>query len=265
MRLFCDRNKILFAYSQSRDLKQSLKADFQKIQNYIAFFKSNNSQGADIRKLQQVLNEAEGTFSTYAIDLSYFEYQIRTLEINLYNYEQRLTTLREHLQSESFKSDLKFLENFSCDCKNKYQLQMQKDYENLSPGLRLLEVFLNFVRARVEIDQAESDRFFQETLEVAGVGFAVAAIAATAISPFMEKITQPLAKQDYKPSPTPQPTVARSTSAPPPPTTGLLSPELLPWFNLVMTVLVSVILGMLARCLARWWVRSGRNSSTKTD
>jgi hypothetical protein len=256
MRLFCYRNKILFAYSQSRKLKQSLKADFQNIQNYIALFKNNNSQGADLKKLQQDLNEAEGTFSTYTIDLSYFEYQIRTLEINLYNYEQRLDTLREHLQSVSLKSDIKFLESFSRDCKNKYQLQMQKDYENLSPGWRLLEVFLNFVRARVEVDQAQSDRSFQETLEAAGVGFAVAAIAATAISPFMEKITQPLAKQDSKPSPTPQPTVARSNPAPPPPTTGLLSPELLPWFNLVMTVMVSVILGMLSRCWASWWVRS---------
>jgi hypothetical protein len=96
-----------------------------------------------------------------------------------------------------------------------------------------------------KVDQAESDRSFQETLEVAGVGLAVAAfaqrcvssIAATAISPFMEKITQPLAKQVSKPSPTRQSTVARSTPAPPPPTTGLLSPELLPWFNLVMTPL----------------------------
>lgn len=116
-------------------------------------------------------------------------------------------------------------------------------------------------------------RSFQETLEVAGVGLAVTAfaqccvssIAATAISPFMEKITQPLAKQDSKPSPARQPTVARSTPAPPPPTTGLLSPELLPWFNLVMTILVSFILGMLARCLASWWVRSRRHSSTKTN
>jgi len=52
MRLFYYRNKILFAYSQSREFKQSLKADFQKIQNYIAFFKSNNSQGADLKKLR---------------------------------------------------------------------------------------------------------------------------------------------------------------------------------------------------------------------
>lgn len=94
---------------------------------------------------------------------------------------------------------------------------------------------------------------------------AVTAIAATAISPFMEKITQPLAKQVSKPSPTRQSTVARSTPAPPPQTTGLLSPELLPWFNLVMTISVSFILGIVAGCLANWWVRSRRHSSTKTN
>ncbi|MGK7873032.1 MAG: hypothetical protein AB4426_06890 [Xenococcaceae cyanobacterium] len=212
LRLFCYRHKILWAYTQSRYLKQLLKQDFIEIKTYTKDIKSKN-----LKQLRQTVIDAQNTLSRYTIDLNYLGYQIRTIEVNLMNYNRRLRTIQESLSQiqvkageESIKRllpdrvfswfqasaanstiasanqsslltqlggwqhpcDLKFLEKFSDDVTNKYLLQLQKDYENLSPGLRLLEDLINSIRGIAEIGQAQRDRTFQNTVAIVGVGLA---------------------------------------------------------------------------------------------
>ncbi|NEQ38566.1 MAG: hypothetical protein F6K40_20750 [Okeania sp. SIO3I5] len=47
---------------------------------------------------------------------------------------------------------------------------MQKYYANLSPNLKLLENLINSIRGITEIEQAESDRYFQELVAIISVG-----------------------------------------------------------------------------------------------
>lgn len=220
MRLFYYRNKILWAYAQSRYFKQQLKVDFITLQKGITDLRTKSSPKPKLKLLTPILKTAQNTLSNYFIDISYFDYQIRNIEINLNNYKKRLVTLQEKAEREtvntllpkelnsliqnpaitslisnsalsSFLSqlpnsqsslDLKFLEKFSNKIEDKYLLQVQKDYENLSPGEKLLEGLINSinsVRSLIEIDQQERDRYFQSTIAIVGVGLAAGSVVAS--------------------------------------------------------------------------------------
>lgn len=56
---------------------------------------------------------------------------------------------------------------------------MQKDYGYFSSGLQLLQYLINSSRAITEIEQAERDRNFQNTVGFIGAGLAVGSIVAS--------------------------------------------------------------------------------------
>ncbi len=215
LRLFCYRHKILWAYGQSRYIKQQIKQDYLEIKKCIQVIKKDTFPGLNLKKLKKTLVEAQSTLSRYAIELNCLGDQVRTIEINLLNYQRRSITIQKEAEEialklllpETVRSRLnslsaqmanpelssflnkivtwqypvnfKFLENFSTDIQDKYWLQVQKDYENLSPGLQVLEDLINSIRGITEIDQAQRDRNFQTTVGVVGIGFAVGASFAS--------------------------------------------------------------------------------------
>ncbi|NEN88653.1 MAG: hypothetical protein F6K48_06855 [Okeania sp. SIO3H1] len=69
---------------------------------------------------------------------------------------------------------------------------MQKDYANLSPNLKLLEDLINSIRGITEIEQAESDRHFQELVAILGVGLGAGASVASISGhfPYVTKYTK---------------------------------------------------------------------------
>jgi hypothetical protein len=215
LRLFCYRHKILWAYGQSRHLKQQLKIRYKKIKNCIDLVKQQTEPSLNLRELQKSLFDAQSTLSRYAIDLKNLADQIRTIEINLLNYQRRIKVIKEYTRKESAETlipntaylhiealvsqfhspeldalfsglvnwklscNFTFLEKFSYDVQEKYLLQLQKDYESLSPGLTLLENLINSIRGITELDQAQRDRNFQATVGVVGIGFALGALFAS--------------------------------------------------------------------------------------
>jgi hypothetical protein len=185
MRLFCYRHKIMYAYNQSRLLKHNLKNDLIEIQKYVRRFHSkNNFPKLSLAQLQKELEKAEELFSRYGINLTYLNYQTSTLEINLYNYRSRLLAMQKKLEAKEMPSSLETLKEFSRYAKQKYLAQVQKDYENLSAGLKLLEGAVNLIRAEVEVDRSTRDRNFQEVVGFYGVAFAAGSIIAGISSQF---------------------------------------------------------------------------------
>jgi hypothetical protein len=176
MTLLCYRHKILWSYGQSRLLKQSLKKYFITIQQAIKSLKQEKSPGLDLKKIRKILEQVQDTLTPYSIELTYLDFQSRTININLGNYEKRLLKIEKKAQG---KSDLKFLEEFSELVMDKYLLQIKKDYENLELGLRLIDSSINTLRSRVEIDQAERDRTFQNGVAIIGVGLGAGSLVAS--------------------------------------------------------------------------------------
>jgi hypothetical protein len=190
MRLFAYRAKILWAYGQTRELKQRLKQHYITLQDCLQEIYGNQYQNLPLNQLKDLLNQARSIVSDYTIDVDEFGYQLRTIAINLDNYKKRSEIIAQRLTSEEFSpfanqpSDIAFLANFSNLVTEKYLLQVEKDYENLSPGLHRLEFAIATIRGLVEVDRARQERRFQNNITIAGWGLAASAIAASLSAQF---------------------------------------------------------------------------------
>ncbi|MEG4334036.1 hypothetical protein QUB40_19180 [Microcoleus sp. AT9_A2] len=193
LRLFCYRHKVFWAYAQSRYLKQQLKKDFRVINQLVENIYSQN-----LKQLRKTVVDAQNILPKYTTQLNYLDAQIRTIEINAMNYSRRIDTIGARLNqiptqngqnpiAQILPCDLKFLEKFSDEVEKQYKLQVQKDYANLSPGLQLLQDLINSSRAITEIEQAQRDRTFQNTVGIIGAGLAVGSIVASIEIPTGEK------------------------------------------------------------------------------
>lgn len=176
MRLFGYRQKILWAYGQSRLLKQTIKNYFITIQECANSLRQEQSPGLNFKQIRKTLSQVQQTLTPYSINLNYLDYQSRTIELNLSNYKKRLARIQEKAEAGS---DLKVLEKFSDLVTDKYLLQVTKDYENLSLGLSLLDSSINTLRSRVEVDSSERDRNFQNTVAIVGVGLGAGSLVAS--------------------------------------------------------------------------------------
>ncbi len=168
LRLFCYRQKILWAYGQSRFLKQTIKNYFTAIEEDRQSIHPNQSKYRELERFSKILIRVQDTLNNYTIDLNKLSFQSSTIDINLSNYKKRL----ERIEKKS-ESELKFLEEFAKLVEEKYQHQITKDSENLERGLKLLEDTTNAVRSRIEVAKAERDRNFQDTFAVIAVGWSV--------------------------------------------------------------------------------------------
>lgn len=250
MQLLCYRNKIIWAYCETQKLKQQLQAGFKTIRATIPIVQNK----AELSKLKTTLERNVETFSNYAINLNYLEIQRSTLELNEHNYREYLKHINNYIHINANKfgdTDLKFLEEFSTIVQQKYQEQVKKDYESLRPGIDILENQLNTIRGIVEIEQAERDRRietqntnFQNAVAVVGVGVGAASVAGSAVSPFVESITQRPSKQTTKQG-----------------TELLLSSNA--WLNVGAAFIISILVGVLASLLTLAFMRSRRHRSTK--
>ncbi|MEH1832260.1 MAG: hypothetical protein V7L29_09335 [Nostoc sp.] len=168
--LFYCRHKILWAYEQGRELKLRL---LEKYKHSLIDQKSLESLSTKgLQELKSELQKNINTVFNYVQDINLLQTQQHTVEVNERNYEKQ----REKI----FPND-KFLEEFSKIVKDKYQVQLEKDYLSLNPGLPILENLTATIRGMVEIEQAQRDRNLNTTIAIVGVGLATSQIASSVI------------------------------------------------------------------------------------
>lgn len=188
LRLFDYRHKIFWAYGQSRLLKQSIKHYFTAIEEDRETINPNQSQEREYEKCRKTLIRVQNALNNYTIDLNRLEFQNRTIDMNLINYKKRLMRIEEKIENK-----LESLENFTKLVTDKYQLQITKDSENLERGMKLLENTISAVRSRIEVEKAERDRNFQDTITILGVGWSVASfVPSQALDKLSENANDPV-------------------------------------------------------------------------
>jgi acetolactate synthase small subunit len=178
IRLFAYRNKVIWAYTQSRKLKTDLKDAARTIQQIVSQLPQQvNAPKVDLKELQQSLVDSLTIFSSYANYISRLEEQENTIKTNLKNYKRRLKTIGEKMGNdvEAFK----FMASFSDFAKEKYVWQVEADNRGLSAGLRLLENAIETIEGIIEIERAKSDRTLNVTIGAVGVGMATSGVAAS--------------------------------------------------------------------------------------
>jgi len=179
---------MLWAYQQSRYLKQALKQKFSQIIQYVAELKNQNHASLNLNELEAKLNQAGQLFAEYGIELTELDYQTRTIEINGHNYQQCIKDIQQKLDQFSAESNLTPLMAF---IQQPFLAQLQKDSENLRPGLDLLQFNVNLIQAdlelkrtRIEMTASERDRTFQTRFAIWGTAIALGSIVTSISAQF---------------------------------------------------------------------------------
>ncbi|AOY80098.1 hypothetical protein BJP36_09320 [Moorena producens JHB] len=202
MGLFSYRNKILWAYSQSRLIKKTLVAYYKQVEANQRLISDENASSFRDQTIAAKLDDIQNSLGNYTLDLPKLNFQNQIIEINLFNYQTRLEIINQKCQKLGADNNLEFLETFSKEVKENYLLQVTKDYDIMEMALRLLETRLNAIRSQIELEKAERDRTFQTLVTVVGAGTAVTALMdfdakqcdtlSTLIPPFKKSCENPL-------------------------------------------------------------------------
>jgi hypothetical protein len=172
MNLFHYRHKILWAYRQSRALKQRLIAAIPEVRRCRKEVKRvSGAEEFHLPDVERTLAIAREKQFDYAEELRLLIDQKHTIDINLHNYQQRLQRIRQ--QS---KEPLVFLDEIVKQAENRYSLQVQKDYDNLSPELDLLDKLVMHIHVNIGLRKEQRDRQFLQKIEIFGLIFALGAI-----------------------------------------------------------------------------------------
>jgi uncharacterized phage infection (PIP) family protein YhgE len=177
-RLFAFRNKVIWAYTQSRQLKADLRDAARSIQDIVKQLPEQvNTTKVDLKELQQILVKCLTFFSDYAVRVSRLEDQENTIKTNIKNYKRRLETIGKEMGSDA--EAFQFMASFSDFAKEKYVWQVAADNRSLTAGLRLLENAIQTIEGIIEIERAKSDRTLNVTLGAVGVGIATSGVYAS--------------------------------------------------------------------------------------
>ena len=201
MVLFHARNKVLWLYEQSWQLKHCLlhaSEDIQKVvasispsglstkpallhtsphdsQQFKALSADRHSPNYDLLRMQASLTEALSISEQYSRNLSYLQEEISAIEINRKNYKDQVEALQEPDQS----ADLEFLDHFGKFALETCLEQVRSDYQAFQVGLQPLANFISTVSGITEIEKAKNERFLNRTVAIASVGISVASLAAS--------------------------------------------------------------------------------------
>jgi hypothetical protein len=164
IQLFYYRNKILWVYQQSRQLKDVLKQTAQIVQqNFNSLSLLLTTSQLNLQDLQQKLIDSWSISHNYEASLSYLQEHALNLKINLDNYQKRVQIMAE----QDPNSDLTFLESFGDFAQEKYLNQINTDYQLLSAGAKLLENGLKTITGLTEIERTKNERTLNQTVAIA--------------------------------------------------------------------------------------------------
>ncbi|HEY9873515.1 MAG TPA: hypothetical protein V6D12_08755, partial [Candidatus Obscuribacterales bacterium] len=186
IRLFCYRNKVIWAYRESRQIKTELKEKYTLAQESINNLEKEIKDGSySLNSLREKLTHNLKEISNYTDTLNRLTAQDRTIKVNLDNYTKRLRMIADKDKS----SQVKVLSEFKKYATLKYQTQIESDRDNLSYGLTLLQNLIRTIEGIIEIEQTKSDRQLENLIAAASVGVGTASAAASAASALVKDLT----------------------------------------------------------------------------
>ncbi|OQX05243.1 MAG: hypothetical protein BWK80_52465 [Desulfobacteraceae bacterium IS3] len=169
MNLLCCRNKIFYAFHQSRESDESARQLYRKLEENIEQFEIKAEQPERLKLMENLLAEMPPDEMRYARSLRNMSDHRTTIKANISNYETSLEEIRKLRLPDD---DLTFFDKFLTDARQ-FLSQIRTDMNFLAPGQRLSQQMVAGIRGIVEIDtlkqmkeNEESGSKLQERLEI---------------------------------------------------------------------------------------------------
>ncbi|MDF0551641.1 hypothetical protein [Kamptonema sp. UHCC 0994] len=180
--LFLYYHKITNVFQKSRKYADELdKLILEEIES-----KSKLPESLDLEVLKNQLKDILKTVPKYTLKLRNLEDTLNTINIHIRNYQLIL----KRLQVET-SDRLDLFSRFAERESQTFQLQIQADLNYSKPGSQLLDQAIASIRGLVEIDQAESDRELENTIQAVGTGIGVGIGFAGILASSYELIEKP--------------------------------------------------------------------------
>lgn len=168
------RHKIIYVYQQSRELYQSCRQIYSELEAEIKkFSRSDREDRKRLKYLKNLLNNLPEKYLEYSRCLRDLQTQLTGLNTNAENYDIAIKKIIE-IGGEESELWQKLTKNIVL-----WQKQIQTDLEYLEPGKELFDRILETARGIAEIEQAESDRSLEKTIQILGVALGVGGIFVT--------------------------------------------------------------------------------------
>jgi len=198
--LFYYRHKITTAFLDSRKISDLLKGLRAKIEGIIANletkipqFESNNDVAS-----QEKVNKDEYLTSLqithkqlllesldYEIALKFLEDFNNTINIHVYNYQEKLDQICDKWQAST--EDLTTFKFFIDRNSPYFQRQIQGDLGYFKHGTDLIKIAVDLVAGIVDAEQAKIDRSLERTIQILGTGLGAGGIVVSAVANYVER------------------------------------------------------------------------------
>lgn len=181
MRLFAYRNKILWAYARTRQIKSKLQEDYPLLNSLSRELQTTvkNTQFSE-RDLYNCLASTLELSSRYARSLSDLSHHERTIQTSLLNYHIALGKLAE----VDVDSQLDFWAEFANSIAANYRLQIEMEIAYFNSGLTELDTISQVLHSTIALHRnTQSDR-----LTPLGAAVAVAVAVSLAASPILTTV-----------------------------------------------------------------------------
>ncbi|NER28085.1 MAG: hypothetical protein F6J89_10735, partial [Symploca sp. SIO1C4] len=180
LNLLCCHHKIQYVYQQSRVRYPQARKLYSNLEQQMGDIpKLTTNTQKKLKTLNNLLVQIPQTSLDYARCLRDLKAHLTAIETNSTNYrlyQEKINKIGESPQS---------WQNFLKNC-HKRQTQIQTDINYLTPGQELFGQMVETIRGIVEIEQAESDRSLERTIQILGAGLGTGGIVASAISSHIE-------------------------------------------------------------------------------
>jgi len=170
MNLLCCRNKILYAFHQSRESDESARQLYRQLEENIEQLEIKAEQPERLKLMENLLAEMPPDEMRYARSLRNMSDHRTTIKANISNYETSLEEIRKLSLPDDF---LTFFDDFPNLARKTFLSQIRTDMNFLEPGQRLSQQMVAGIRGIVEIDtlkqmkeNEESGSKRQERLEI---------------------------------------------------------------------------------------------------
>ncbi len=180
MQLFRYRNKVIWSYWQSRQLKIELKSIIQTTAENLP--EQVNQPQLNLNQLQKELADILNVLLSYSNQLSSLEEQQSTIKTNLKNYQKRVNTIAELDFNFNSEATRKFFTVFSDYVEEKYLEQTESDLRSFNSEFKLLENAIKTIEGIISIEQTKSDRNLNLTIAVVGTALSVSGVTVSVLS-----------------------------------------------------------------------------------
>jgi hypothetical protein len=174
LKLLASYHKIHYIYRLARESYARSRAIYSQLDRQMRDFPTQIADPKTrLKNLNQLLTKLPFDAMDYHSSLGDIKAHHTAITTNIKNYETCLKKI------QSIGDCPQFWQEFLDRTRDRWQNQIQIDLDYLTPGQELFGQMVETIRGVVEIEQAESDRRLERTIQIVGTGLATGGIVVS--------------------------------------------------------------------------------------